>query len=205
MTGAVAELFIPEGESRRAERRAAVAATWELVRAAQSGDAAAFGELYRRTQPVVSRYVRRRVLNEALAEDITSETFARALSGLHGLSYQGRDVAAWLQTIAANLIRDHFKSARQRREHLVHYVVEQPCLDSEVDAGLLRDEEARELLAAVARLNPLQRQCIELRFLRSKSVAETGEIMRRSASAVKVLTYRAVRNLAKILAEPTSS
>ena len=87
-----------------------------LVRRAQEGDAEAFGELYDHYVTMVHRYVYHRVGDRATAEDVTSETFVRALRRIDSLSFQGRDVGAWLVTIARNIILDHVKSSRYRLE-----------------------------------------------------------------------------------------
>src|SRR3954466_6076696 len=89
---------------------------WALVRRAQAGDADAFGELYDHYVTLVHRYAYHRVGDRALAEDVTSETFVRALRRIDSLSFQGRDVGAWLVTIARNIILDHVKSSRYRLE-----------------------------------------------------------------------------------------
>src|SRR6185312_13752829 len=81
-----------------------------LVDLAQRGDSEAFGMLYERYVDVVYRYVR--VGSQQLAEDLTSETFLRALRRMDSFSWQGRDIAAWFITIARNLITDNAKSAR---------------------------------------------------------------------------------------------
>src|SRR5215207_4374340 len=52
---------------------------WALVRRAQEGDAEAFGRLYDRYVTMVHRYVYSRVGDRTTAEDVTSETFVRAL------------------------------------------------------------------------------------------------------------------------------
>ena len=89
---------------------------WALVHRAQEGDAEAFGELYDHYVTMVHRYVYHRVGDRATAEDVTSETFVRALRRIDSLSFQGRDVGAWLVTIARNIILDHVKSSRYRLE-----------------------------------------------------------------------------------------
>src|SRR5690606_5225408 len=94
----------------------AVAENWELVRAAQHGDSTAFATLYHRHVDSVFRYVLLRVGDRHLAEDVTSETFLRALRRITSISYQGRDVGAWFTTIARNLVLDHVKSSRFRLE-----------------------------------------------------------------------------------------
>jgi RNA polymerase sigma-70 factor (ECF subfamily) len=89
---------------------------WDLIEAAQSGDREAFGRLYSRYAPGVSRFVGSRLRDRDLAQDLTSETFARALRRIDSVSYQGRDAGAWFTTIARNLITDHVKSSRVQRE-----------------------------------------------------------------------------------------
>src|ERR687893_893761 len=89
-------------------------ASWELVSAAQRGDQEAFGRLYGRYVGPVSRFLTSRVSDRALAEDLTSETFLRALRRIDSVHDQGHDVGAWFTTIARNLIADHVKSSRHR-------------------------------------------------------------------------------------------
>lgn len=84
-----------------------VLATWEVVAAAQGGDADAFGLLYDRYVDMVFRYVLFRVNDRCLAEDLTSETFLRALRRITSITYQGKDVGAWFVTIARNIVLDH--------------------------------------------------------------------------------------------------
>jgi RNA polymerase sigma-70 factor (ECF subfamily) len=57
------------------------------------------------------------------------------------------------------------------------------------------------LLAALRELPAEQQDCLVLRFLQSRSIAETAAVLGRSEGAVKQLQLRAVRNLAKRLPE----
>ncbi|GAA4541581.1 sigma-70 family RNA polymerase sigma factor [Amycolatopsis samaneae] len=193
-------------ESERAE--AAKAEAWELVRAAQGGDASAFGRLYDRYVDVVYRYVLFRLGDRDLAEDVTSETFLRALRRITSVSYQGRDVGAWFVTIARNLVLDHVKSSRYRLEVVTDEVSEPggahtPGVGGPVPAGPEQQAIAHatraELLRCVAALGDDQRECIILRFLQGLSVAETAQIMNRNEGAIKALQHRAVRRLAQLL------
>ena len=175
----------------------------DIVRRAQGGDTEAFGELYDRYVDVVYRYVQYRVSSTALAEDLTSETFLRALRRITSYTWQGRDFGAWLVTIARNLIADHYKSGRYRMEVATSDLVE---------AGADRSEEGPEgevlagltnaaLLDAVKQLNSEQQECIALRFLQGMSVAETAQIMGKNEGAIKALQYRAVKSLSRLLPE----
>lgn len=173
--------------------------SWALVRATQAGDTTAFGDLYSRHAPAIRRYVQRRIFQPELVEDLVSETFTRALNGIHGVNDRGKNLAAWLQTIAANLIRDHLKSARFSRERLSDEIDVRD--ETEFDHRLVAAEEAAVLMDAIAQLTPDQQRCVHYRFFRDLSVAATAEAMRRSQQAVRVMTFRAIRNLGQHLTE----
>jgi RNA polymerase sigma-70 factor (ECF subfamily) len=174
-------------------------AVWELVRRAQTGDAEGFGQLYDRYVDVVFRFVYHRVGDRATAEDFTSETFVRALRRIDSLSFQGRDVGAWLVTIARNIVLDHVKSSRYRLEVATADMRDADrATDGPEDAVLQRLANA-ELMAGVRQLSDDQRECVELRFLQGLSVAETAAAMGKREGAVKALQHRAVRRLAAIL------
>ncbi len=174
---------------------------WGMVRRAQDGDAEAFGELYDHYVTLVHRYAYHRVGDRATAEDVTSETFVRALRRIDSLSFQGRDVGAWLVTIARNIIRDQVKSSRYRLEVSTADMRDADrATDGPEDAvvQLLTNEQ---LLSCVRQLGSEQQECIVLRFLQGMSVSETAEIMGKKEGAIKALQHRAVRRLAGLLPE----
>jgi len=173
----------------------------DLVERAQAGEADAFGRLYDQYSDTVYRYIYYRVGGKATAEDLTSETFLRALRRIGTFTWQGRDFGAWLVTIARNLVADHFKSSR--------YKLELPTSDL-VEAGAERSSEGPEgevltgitnmaLFEAVKKLNADQQECIVLRFLQGMSVAETAAILGKNENAIKALQYRAVKTLGRML------
>lgn len=174
---------------------------WALVKASQDGDMRAFGDLFDRYYDVVFRYVLFRMGDRTLAEDITQETFVRALRRITSVSYQGRDIGAWFVTIARNLIFDHVKSSRYRLEHTTSEIIELSPSMNGPEQQVLDGATNDELLRCVRKLNPDQQECIHLRFLQGLSVAETARMMDRNEGAVKALQHRAVRRLAQLLPE----
>ena len=179
------------------------AVTLALVHRAQAGDAEAFGELYDRYADLVYRYVYYRVGSSQLAEDLTSETFLRALRRLSSFTWQGRDVGAWFVTIARNLIADHYKSSRYKLEMTTDDVAESgaPLTQEGPENAVLEAMQNKVLLEAVKKLNPEQQECIVLRFLQGLSVAETAQAMGKNDGAIKALQYRAIRSLGRLLPE----
>ncbi len=186
---------------RRGAERTVAPGSLELVQRAQGGDAAAFGELYDRYVGEVHRYVAYRVASRALAEDLTSEAFTRALHRLETFQPQGRDVGAWLVTIARNLVADHYKSSRYRLELVTDDVTgsARPQLEDGPETLVLARLRTATLLDAVRRLRPEQQECIALRFLQGLSVTETGQVMGKNDAAVRQLQHRAVRSLGRLL------
>ena len=174
---------------------------WALVHRAQEGDAEAFGELYDHYVTMVHRYVYHRVGDRATAEDVTSETFVRALRRIDSLSFQGRDVGAWLVTIARNIIRDHVKSSRYRLEVTTADMRDADRATDGPEDAVVAHLTNRELLACVQQLGSEQQECIVLRFIHGLSVAETAAIMGKKDGAIKALQHRAVRRLAGMLPE----
>jgi RNA polymerase sigma-70 factor (ECF subfamily) len=173
--------------------------SWDLVHAAQNGDKAAFAALYDRYVDIVFRYVLFRVGDRELAEDVTSETFLRALRRINSISYQGRDVGAWFVTIARNLVLDHVKSSRFRLEVATAEVDDSQRVEAGPEQQVLSTLTRSALLECVRKLGDDQRECIVLRFLQGLSVAETARVMNRNEGAVKALQHRAVRRLAQLL------
>jgi RNA polymerase sigma-70 factor (ECF subfamily) len=174
-----------------------------LVRLAQQGDNEAFAQLYDLYVDGIYRYLYFRLGTAALAEDLTSETFLRALRRIDTFSWQGKDIGAWFITIARNLVIDHLKSSRFRLEVTTAdmLAVEAPAdgTASRVEATVLAQLEQAALVDALRKLKPEQQECVVLRFLHGLSVAETAESMGRSEGAVKQLQLRGLRALAAML------
>ena len=184
-------------EESEAERTRLIA----LVELARKGDTEAFGLLYDHYQRSVYRFLFYRTRSSQLAEDLTSETFFRALRSMSNFRWQGKDFGAWLMTIARNLATDHFKAGRTRLE----LTTEDMGVHDDATAGpedaVLAGLTNEILLTALKALPDEQRDCLIMRFLQGMSIAETAAVLGRSDGAVKQLQLRGVRNLAKLMPE----
>ncbi|MGW1449965.1 ECF subfamily RNA polymerase sigma factor, BldN family [Micromonospora sp. NPDC002411] len=193
----------PTGFPSRPDPSDPATEVWTLIERAQAGDSEAFGLIYDRYVDTVFRFVYFRVGNRQLAEDLTSDTFLRALKRIGSFTWQGRDLGAWLVTIARNLVADHFKSGRYRLEVTTGDVLDADREDrgpeGSPEAAVVEHITNVALLTAVKQLNPEQQECIVLRFLQGFSVAETARAMGKNEGAIKALQYRAVRALARLL------
>ena len=172
-----------------------------LVELARSGDSEAFGMLYDHYHSAVYRFLYYRVGSVALAEDLMSETFFKALRSVGSFRWQGKDFGAWLMTIARNLIADHFKSGRARYETATEDMSALDAVTAGPETSVLTSLTNECLLAGLKQLPPEQQECLIMRFLQGMSIAETAQVLGRSDGAVKQLQLRGTRNLAKLLPE----
>ena len=165
-----------------------------LIRRAQQRDADAFTELYRRHVDRIFRYVLLRVSDEALAEDLTSEVFVRALESLGAYEDRGSPFAAWLYRIANARVIDHWRSARRTEVSL-------DAQDTDVPVEMPADDViAHKVLAeSLRRLTREQQEVIVLKFIEGYSTAEIAQITRRTEGAVKSLQHRALAALARFM------
>ena len=184
-------------ETSEAERSRLIA----LVELARGGDKEAFGLLYDHYQPSVYRFLYHRTRSATLAEDLTADTFFRALRSMNGFRWQGRDFGAWLMTIARNLTTDHYKAGRTRLESTTEDMSVHDERTEGPEAEVLARLTNEVLLEALTKLPNEQRECLIMRFLQGLSIAETAQALGRSDGAIKQLQLRGVRNLAKLMPE----
>lgn len=174
-----------------------------VINRIQAGDKAAFGAFYDHYVGTVYRFVHFRVGDRYLAEDLTADTFVRALRRIGTFTWQGSDPGAWLVTIARNLIANHRRAAVNRFEII-----------TDADLDVFRPGHSREgnpeqevidhltnvdLRAAVKQLKTERQDVIVLRFLHGLSVAETAAALDTSEGAVKMRQRRALQELAQML------
>lgn len=170
-----------------------------LIDRFQAGDRAAFGELYQRYHARVFGFVVAKVGDRHLGEDLTAETFTRALAALPHLSWCGRDLGAWLFTIARNLITDHVRLSRTR------LVSPAPApglglVDNRAEAAPEATAVSHAwLAAAVGQLEPRLREVLVRRVLLDRSVEQTAAELGFHQSMVKHCLRRALRQLAALL------
>jgi RNA polymerase sigma-70 factor, ECF subfamily len=173
-----------------------------LVELARGGDADAFGLLFDHYHGSVYRFLFHRTRSTTLAEDLTSETFFRALRSMSNFRWQGKDFGAWLMTIARNLCTDHFKAGRTRLEMTTEDMgLHDDSTTEGPEDAVLTSLTNEVLLEALTELPSEQRDCLVMRFLQGMSISETAAVLGRSDGAVKQLQLRGVRNLAKLIPE----
>jgi RNA polymerase sigma-70 factor, ECF subfamily len=148
--------------------------------------------------PGIFRYVRYRLEDEQVVEDISAEVFLRFLDAVQNKGNEIRDVRAWLFGTAANLINDHLRRKYRRPEEGLEEVELLAGAENTEHVVEAKDQH-RRVREALRDLTFDQQEVISLRFILELSVEETAQIMRKTAGAVKVLQFRALASLRRVL------
>ncbi len=155
-----------------------------------------FEEAYVAHADAIKRYLLWRTSEPLLAEDLTSETFAKAWRSKE--KFNGGSYKAWLYRIAQNLLIDHWRKHKEvpMCDSVEHLVSSENLLED-----VTRNDDAKSLKLAVGRLPKKLRSVVELRFIEGLSAKETGEVLGLNEGNVRVLQHRALKKLQITLTE----
>ncbi|MCL4871683.1 MAG: sigma-70 family RNA polymerase sigma factor [Anaerolineae bacterium] len=170
----------------------AIANEANLVKRAQEGEVNAVGELYDRYQPIIFRYVRTRIYDHQLAQDLTGEIFLRMVENLGSYRAMGVPFVAWLYRLAHNHLVNHI---RKETAHKIEPLTAAASLshpDSNPITLVEGKIELQQLLQALERIDEQQREVLILRFLVEMPLQEVADALGKTVAAVKTLQHRGV-------------
>lgn len=177
----------------------------ELVLQAQSGDQYAFAELYDRYFDRVYDFLTRMMRNRSEAEDVTQDTFIRAMNSLERLDNPS-SFKSWLFTIARNTALNRIEKAGRSRpmpvvgedsdETLELYIVDTDRLGSPQDA-VQAEEIASLVWEAASGLNPKQYSLLDLHIRQGLDSGDIAEVLNVSRNNAYVMLNRMKAALAE--------
>ena len=167
-----------------------------LVERCKNGELDAFDPLYRQFVSPIYAYILRRAMDKALAEDLTSQTFLKALEHVRQYDASKGPFAAWLYGIARNALTDHFRGLRP------HTSIEDAWdLSSEEDVHLAVHDrlEYRKIRSALHTLDAHKREIVLLRLWDGLSYQEIAAITGKTETNCKVIFHRTLQDLRQSL------
>lgn len=189
-----------------------VAATdQEVVLEARAGREAAYRELVRRYERPIFSLIYRMVRNREQAEDLSQETFVKALNAIESYRPEFK-FSSWIFKIANNVAIDHLR--RRELDTLSldgspHALTPEAVQASALQLGdrqetALEELEARELGGEIERaigaLRPEYRACILLRHVEGRAYEEIATMLDLPLGTVKTYIHRARGELRQALA-----
>lgn len=171
-----------------------------LIRAA-AGEQAAFAALYQRYGARLHVYFRQRCGGDGdLAEDLRQKVFLRLLESkaFREAGVGPEDLSSLLFTIAANLLKNEYRSREREGRRLEAYRDLR-----RVDRADEPRIEKQRLWLAIGQLPDHQRSCLELRFQRGFSIAEIADALEVSKGTVKSRLHYGLKKTAELLRKTT--
>ncbi len=162
-----------------------------------------FEELTKTHYEKINKFIKRKIFDPGKADDLTQETFIRALRTFYKLNNHP-NLTAWLYLISKTVMHDHIRRIKSRERwfpmyenHITHQnEIFQSSFFIEKD-----DEERMErILKAFNSMHPTYRQVLELR-LEGLSQSEIAKKLGISMGTVSSRTDRAKKMLLKNLGE----
>jgi RNA polymerase sigma-70 factor, ECF subfamily len=183
----------------------------EVVLMARAGREAAYRELIRRYERPIFALLFRMVRDRELAEDLSQETFVKALNAIESYRHEFK-FSSWIFKIANNAAIDHLR--RRELDTLSldgspHAETPEAMQATALQIGARQQSpldavEAKELggaiEAAIGRLRPEYRSCILLRHVEGRAYEEIAEMLDLPLGTVKTYIHRARNELRQALA-----
>lgn len=162
-------------------------------------DSQIIGAIYDKYFPDVYRYVRYRLSDEQVAEDIASDVFVRLLEAAQNQRGPQTNLKAWLLSTASHAVIDHLRQVYRRpAEELPEDLLD---LDSAPHDIFDLREQKRNVQQAYAELTSEQQHVLALRFSQGYSLEETAAVLKKNVNAVKALQFRALAALQRKIEE----
>lgn len=156
-----------------------------------------FGEIYNRYFTEIYVFVLKRVENQDITEDITSQVFVKALQNLYKYKFKGVPFSAFLYRIASNEVNLFYRKQKHQRTVTLE------------DAGIYRFAEEIEeenmfsnptemVVKCIQTLTQIELELIEMRFFEKMSFKEIAYIKGFTESNTKVKVFRIIKKLRKV-------
>ncbi len=160
--------------------------------AAQAGEAPAYEKLLAELIPYLRRFVGRRLLNLAVAEDVVQNILISMHRGRASYRAEHR-FTPWLHAIARNAIIDQARQEVRRARREVSLEADGVAEPSTPPVEPTSRRLSPELDGALNALPAAQREAVELIHLHGFSVAEAAQRVGTTQAALKVRAHRGYR------------
>ena len=162
-------------------------------------DSQSIGAIYDQYFPDVFRYVRYRINEDAIAEDVASDVFVRLLEASQKRRGPDTNIKGWLIATASNVVNDHLRRRYRRPTEALSDAM--PDGSASVHAEIDSREQNQEVRSAYTQLTSEQQDVLALRFGQGYSLEETATFMKKKVNAVKALQFRALATLQRLIGE----
>ena len=174
----------------------------EAIGRARTGDADAWGELYREYAPAIFRFCRRALPTREDAEDATMDIFMKLKDKLSQYD-QSRSFTAWLYKVAANHCWDVLRRRKIRQDKETDDLETVPLEHPDPDQleQLIQQKTSEEVRRALDKLGARARMALVMRYYSDMSYDEIADALGVRRAFVGVVLLRARHELRQALGQ----
>jgi len=169
----------------------------ELAERLKRREPQAMADLYDRYGRTTYSLIFRIVRNTAVAEDLVQETFLRIWNRARAFDSERGALGAWMLTVARNRALDYVRSVdgRMAQSAAELHEMESPSAFADIEQDVLNIDRVRLLRDAFTKLNPKQREVIEMAYYEGLSQSEMAKRMQQPLGTVKAWARSALKVL----------
>lgn len=172
----------------------------ELVDKFQKGDREAFAKLYGIFVDKMYKYFYYKTMSQEEAFDLTETVFLKVWENAKSYKKKiGSTFNSWIFRIAHNLLVDYYRLNKPSAE----LDNNQADLRAETSPAFLTEQSLSRsnLHRALGGLKGVYREVITLSFINGLDNTEVAEVMKKSEGSLRVLKFRALKELKRVLLE----
>ncbi|MGX4600045.1 RNA polymerase sigma factor [Faecalimicrobium sp. JNUCC 81] len=150
--------------------------------------------IYKKYAQMVFRYLMSLCNEEQLAEELTQETFYRAIKSSN--KYNGTcKISTWLCQIAKHIWYQELDKRNRKRTYELNDEI--PSTNANVEESICLKENKMELMKQIYKLEQTSKEVVILRITGAFSFKEIGEIFNKNENWARVTFYRAKQKIGK--------
>ena len=152
-----------------------------------------FRYLYTKYYELIFLFLLRRTENENLAQDITQQTFIKAMLNIEKFEFKGFPFSSWLYRISLNELNLHYREATKKR----YISIDQSELPELADELPSEDKQLsnEDLIESLNGLSDGEVTLIEMKYFEKRSHKEIGEILGITVANAKVKLHRVIKKM----------
>lgn len=151
-------------------------------------------EIYEAYNKKVLSYVRGKVNDQYMAEDICSDVFIKVFEKLDTFDESKASLSTWIYTIARNKVIDFY-----RKNKLTEEVPEDMTTDDDILEDMCEKEDLQLLANALERLDDREKHIIIGHYYHNKKLKDLAEELNISYSYIKLLHNETLKKLKKYI------
>ncbi len=158
-----------------------------------------FKEIYEEYYTKIYDYIYYRVNNKETAEDLTSDVFFSVYKNLHTYDNSKSFIATWLYAIAANRLKNYYKSRKPNTNNIDAMIENNQELQLGNFDGIQQKETEIVLECLMEKLPERNKRIVWMKYYRSMTSREIAEVMHVSPGNVRIILKRSLALLKKML------